>query len=63
MRALSDHLSQEGIAEQRAYVTLGNEASCAVLVRAGFVRTRILPNNDRIRGVPMDDVEFVRRRF
>jgi ribosomal-protein-alanine N-acetyltransferase len=59
--ALCDHLAQHGIVEQRATVTQGNRASERVLERAGFVRTRIIPANDIIRGVAYDDVEFIRR--
>jgi len=59
--ALCDHLAREGVTEQRGYVTHGNLASYRVLERAGFVRTRIVPANDVLRGQPVDDVEFVRR--
>jgi RimJ/RimL family protein N-acetyltransferase len=41
-------------------VTLGNDASCRVLEAVGFIRTRIIPENDTIRGVKHDDIEFVR---
>jgi ribosomal-protein-alanine N-acetyltransferase len=59
--ALCDHLAGHGVGEQVAAVTRGNEASCRVLERAGFVRGRVLPGNDTIRGVAVDDLEFIRR--
>jgi [ribosomal protein S5]-alanine N-acetyltransferase len=51
MRAVAAYLEQQGVVEQRAYVTLGNDASARVLQKAGFVKTRVLPLNDTIRGV------------
>jgi ribosomal-protein-alanine N-acetyltransferase len=61
VRALAAHLERQGVVEQRALVTLGNDASARVLTKAGFVRTRVIPDNDTIRGEKYDDVEFVRR--
>jgi [ribosomal protein S5]-alanine N-acetyltransferase len=59
---LAEHLAQTGIIEQRAFVTFGNIASTKVLERAGFVRARIIKDNDTLRGVLVDDIEYIRRR-
>jgi [ribosomal protein S5]-alanine N-acetyltransferase len=61
MSAVAAYLERQGIVEQRACVTLGNEASARVLSKAGFVKRRVLPFNDTIRGERHDDVEYVRR--
>jgi RimJ/RimL family protein N-acetyltransferase len=60
-RAVVEHLAQRGVVEAFACVTSGNVASERALVRAGFLRTRVIPDNDRIRGVLYDDVEYVHR--
>lgn len=57
-----EHFAHHGVHEVRAYVTLGNAASERVLVKAGFERVRVIPDNDRIRGVLHDDVEYVFRK-
>jgi RimJ/RimL family protein N-acetyltransferase len=62
VRALAEAFERQGMVEQRALVTSGNDASARVLTKAGFVRTRVLPDNDTIRGQKYDDVEYVRRR-
>jgi RimJ/RimL family protein N-acetyltransferase len=41
-------------------VTLGNDASARVSTKAGFVKTRVIRDNDTIRGVKYDDVEYGR---
>ena len=61
--ALSDHLRRHGVVRQRATVTLGNHASCRVLEHGGFERERerVIVGNDRLRGVLVDDIEYLRR--
>ncbi|HWA75298.1 MAG TPA: GNAT family N-acetyltransferase [Polyangiaceae bacterium] len=59
--ALAVHLEHCGIVEQRALVTVGNDASARVLQKARFEKTRVLPENETIRGKRYDEVEYVRR--
>jgi RimJ/RimL family protein N-acetyltransferase len=61
VRALASYLERQGVVEQRALVTQGNDASARVLTKSGFVRTRVIPDNDTIRGEKYDDVEYVRK--
>ena len=58
--AVVDHLIGAGVTRLVATVTVGNVASARVLTKAGFVLTRVLPENDTIRGVLHDDEEYIR---
>lgn len=58
---LVSHLAGLGVAEFHALVTRGNNASGRVLAKAGSVLERVIPDNDIIRGVSFDDLEYVRR--
>jgi ribosomal-protein-alanine N-acetyltransferase len=60
-RAVVEHFVRHGILEVYAFVTQGNLGSEGALARAGFVRGRVLPDNDRIRGCLRDDVEYLYR--
>jgi RimJ/RimL family protein N-acetyltransferase len=60
VNGMVSHFAQFGITELRALVTSGNDASARVLLKCGFIRTRIIPENDTIRGLKYDDVEYVR---
>lgn len=59
--AVARQLARAGIREIWAAVTVGNDASMRVLEATGFVRVRIIPDNDVIRGVKHDDIEYVRK--
>ena len=60
VRAIADHLVQQGIHRLVATVTVGNHSSAQVLQKAGFSFIRIIPDNDTLRGVLFDDEEYVR---
>lgn len=60
VRAATNHLLQQGITRLIATVTVGNQASDRVLEKAGFSFTRVIPHNDTLRGVPVDDAEYIR---
>jgi RimJ/RimL family protein N-acetyltransferase len=58
--AVVEHLIAFGVTRLVATVTVGNAASARVLTRAGFTFTRVIPENDTIRGVFHDDEEYIR---
>ena len=60
VKAVADYLIHRGIHRLVATVTVGNLASAQVLKKAGFSFTRIIPENDILRGEPVDDEEYVR---
>ncbi len=60
VRAAADHLVQLGIHRLVATVTVGNHASAQVLKKAGFSFTRTIPDNDTLRGILVDDAEYIR---
>jgi len=59
VQVVTQHLLSQGVLRLVATVTAGNTASERVLHKAGYVFTRVLVGNDIIRGVPMDDREYV----
>lgn len=58
--AATDHLIVRGVRRLVATVTVGNAASVRVLQKAGFRFVRVLPGHDTLRGVSVDDEEYVR---
>jgi RimJ/RimL family protein N-acetyltransferase len=58
--ALTNHFASCGVAKMVATVTEGNRASYRVLENAGFIRSRIIPDNDTISGIKYNDVEYIR---
>lgn len=58
--ATTGHLIAQGVRRLVATVTAGNTASVRVLQKAGFTYTRLLPGNDVVRGVTVDDEEYVK---
>ncbi len=53
------HLALHGITRLVATVTVGNIASARVLQKAGFSFTRVIADNDTLRGQLVDDEEYV----
>lgn len=58
--AATQALLQRGVHRLVATVTVGNIASARVLKKAGFAFNRLLPGNDCVDGVAVDDEEYVR---
>lgn len=56
----SDHLLQHGVTHLIATVTVGHAASARVLRKAGFAFNRVIVDNDTLRGVLVNDEEYIR---
>jgi len=59
VRTVTQHFLSQGVRRLAATVTVGNIASERVLQKAGYSFSRVLVGNDIIRGVAMDDVEYI----
>jgi ribosomal-protein-alanine N-acetyltransferase len=57
--AVTQHFIRMGVHRLVATVTSGNAASARVLKKAGYQFTRVLPGNDVLRGIAVDDDEYV----
>lgn len=57
--AATQHLMAQGVHRLVATVTMGNTASARVLQKAGYEFNRVLVGNDTIRGIAIDDEEYV----
>ena len=60
VKVMADTLIAQGVQKIIATVTAGNAASVRVLQKADFRFTRIIPDNDTLNGVLVDDQEYVR---
>ena len=60
VQAAADHLLAHGVQRLVGTVTVGNIASARVLEKAQFTFSRIIPDNDSVRGVLVDDAEYIR---
>ena len=56
---MTQHFIRTGVHRLVATVTSGNAASARVLKKAGYQFTRVLPGNDVLRGIAVDDDEYV----
>lgn len=57
--AVTKHLMLNGVSRIHATVTVGNAASVKVLKKIGFAYTRVIPGNDKVNGVVVDDEEYI----
>jgi RimJ/RimL family protein N-acetyltransferase len=57
--AVTKHFAACGVSRMIARVTEGNKASCRVLEKAGFIRSRIVSHSQVIRGVKYNEIEYV----
>ncbi len=62
VQVAADHLLAQGITQLTATVTVGNRTSDRVLQKTGFSFTRVIPNNDTLRGTLVDDAQYIRNR-
>ena len=60
VQVAAEHLLACGVHRLVATVTVGNIASARVLEKAQFTFSRIIPDNDTLRGVLVDDAEYIR---
>ena len=60
VQVAADHLLQQGVTHLLATVTVGNTASARVLSKAGFVFQRVMVDNDTVRGILVNDEEYLR---
>ena len=59
LSAATQHFVKLGVHRLVATVTSGNTASARVLEKSGYQFTRVLSGNDTLRGVAVDDDEYV----
>lgn len=60
VQVAADHLLQQGVTHLLATVTVGNAASARVLGKAGFAFQRVIVDNDTLRGILVNDEEYLR---
>ena len=62
VQVAADHLLRHGVTHLLATVTVGNGASARVLSKAGFTFKRVIVDNDTLRGILVNDEEYLRTR-